>query len=178
MARLGKRPIKLENDVTVSIDGQKISVKGPKGTLQVQIGDQFEIKQDEGALTVIPRSSSKELSPDHGLYRTLLLNAIEGVSKGYQKDLELVGVGYRVQKKGNGLSFTLGYSHPVVVPETEGISFNVSGQNKISIVGIDKQKVGQVTANIRRLRKLDKYKGKGILFAGQRVKLKAGKSVK
>ncbi len=177
MSRLGKRSIPIPQGVEVSTDNGNVCVKGPKGELKTDIGYGYSIeKTDNGVLVNRPESGVNRQY--QGLYRGLIINMIEGVSNGFTRQLELVGVGYRVQKKGNDLEFSLGYSHPILIKAPEGIQFDTEGQNKCKISGNDKQKVGQVTAKIRSLRKKDPYKGKGIFFPGEVFRRKAGKSVK
>lgn len=179
MSRIGKRPIPVPSGVDVTIDGQDVSVKGPKGTLGLKVTEPIRIaRNDDGALLVTRPDDERRSRSLHGLNRTLVANLITGVSEGYVTKMEIFGVGYRVQLKGSNLEFTLGYSHPVVVQAPEGISFAVETPTKFSVSGIDKQKVGQVSANIRRLRRSDPYKGKGVRYEGEQVRRKVGKTGK
>lgn len=179
MSRLGKRLIPFSDKVDVSVSGDVVTVKGPKGEL-VQSFDTsaVSVSVDRQAVKVESLSGEGVKNPKHGLYWSLIKNMIQGVAEGYEITLELVGVGYRVQKQGEKLVFSLGFSHPVEVEPIEGVAFDVEGQNKVFVRGIDNQKVGQVAANIRKLRKPDAYKGKGVRYAGEHIRLKAGKSVK
>ena len=179
MSRVGNAPIAIPNNVEVKIDGQHVEVKGPKGTLDWTVKEPITVrKNDEGQLIVERPDDERESRALHGLTRTLVNNMVVGVTEGYTKTLEIVGVGYRVQQKGKDLEFSLGYSHSVPVKADEGITFAVDGNTKFSISGIDKQQVGQVAANIRRLRKDDPYKGKGIRYAGEQIRRKVGKTGK
>jgi large subunit ribosomal protein L6 len=172
-------PITIPAGVEVNIDGQDVTVRGPKGTLSHSIAAPIEITRDEdGALSVTRPDDERESRALHGLSRTLVANMVEGVTQGYSKTLEIVGVGYRVAAKGSDLEFALGFSHPVVVPAPEGISFNVESPTRFSVSGIDKQQVGEVAANIRKLRKPDPYKGKGVRYAGEVIRRKVGKAGK
>jgi large subunit ribosomal protein L6 len=179
MSRIGRLPITVPSGVDVTIDGQTVTVKGPKGTLSHEIREPIAIDRgDDGTLTVT-RPDDERLSRSlHGLSRTLVANMVTGVTQGYEKKLEIVGVGYRVQAKGSDLEFAVGYSHPVVVTPPEGIDFVVESPTKFSVSGIDKQQVGQVAANIRKIRKPEPYKGKGIRYAGEHVRRKVGKAGK
>jgi large subunit ribosomal protein L6 len=165
--------------VDVTIDGQTVTVKGPKGTLSHEIREPIAIDRgDDGTLTVT-RPDDERLSRSlHGLSRTLVANMVTGVTQGYEKKLEIVGVGYRVQAKGSDLEFAVGYSHPVLYKAPDGISFAVESPTRFSVSGIDKQQVGQVAANIRKIRKPEPYKGKGIRYAGEHVRRKVGKAGK
>jgi large subunit ribosomal protein L6 len=179
MSRIGRMPITIPAGVEVNIDGQDVTVRGPKGTLSHSIAAPIEIARDEdGALSVTRPDDERESRALHGLSRTLVANMVEGVTQGYSKTLEIVGVGYRVAAKGSDLEFALGFSHPVVVPAPEGISFNVESPTRFSVSGIDKQQVGEVAANIRKLRKPDPYKGKGVRYAGEVIRRKVGKAGK
>lgn len=179
MSRIGKQPIPVPPGVDVTIDGQDVSVKGPKGTLELTVAEPIRIaRNDDGALLVTRPDDERRSRSLHGLNRTLVANLITGVSEGYVIKMEIFGVGYRVQLKGSSLEFTLGYSHPVVVQAPEGITFAVETPTKFSVSGIDKQKVGQVSANIRRLRRSDPYKGKGVRYEGEQVRRKVGKTGK
>ncbi len=178
MSRIGKMPITVPAGVEVSIDGATVTVKGPKGELTRTFADMLTIKLDGGVLTVERPDDSREAKSLHGLTRTLLSNMVEGVSTGFSKKLQLVGVGYRAAKKGNDLEMQLGFSHPVLVECPEGISFECPSQTEIVVNGISKEKVGQVAADIRKWRKPEPYKGKGIRYEGENVRRKAGKAGK
>jgi len=163
----------------VTIDGQQVTVTGPKGTLRHTVAEPISVRRgDDGALQVTRPDDERESKPLHGLSRTLIANMVTGVTSGYTKRLEIVGTGYRVQARGNDLEFALGYSHPVVVRAPEGITFRVEAPTRLAVEGIDKQKVGEVAANIRKLRKPDPYKGKGVRYQGEVVRRKAGKTGK
>jgi large subunit ribosomal protein L6 len=178
MSRIGKLPIPVPAGVEVKIDGQNIEVKGPKGTLAHVVPAPITIVLEDSTITVT-RPDDERLSRSlHGLTRTLIANNIHGVTQGFSKGLEIVGTGYRVTAKGNDLEFALGYSHPITVQPPAGISFVVEGNTKVTVNGIDKQAVGEVAANIRKLRKPEPYKGKGVRYAGEVVRRKAGKSGK
>ena len=178
MSRVGLAPIAVPNGVEVKIDGQNVSVKGPKGTLEVDVPEPISIVQEDGELRVSRPDNHRKNRSLHGLARSLVNNCVIGVTEGYEIKMEIHGVGYRVQQKGKDLEFALGYSHSVPVKADEGITFAVDGNTKFSISGIDKQQVGQVAANIRRLRKHDPYKGKGIRYVGEQVRRKVGKTGK
>lgn len=178
MSRIGRMPVALPKGVEVSIDGTTVTVKGPKGTLATTIAEKIKIEKGEDALLVTRVDDARDSKALHGLSRTLVANMVQGVTEGYSKVLEIVGVGYRVQPKGKDLEFALGFSHPVVVPAPEGISFKVESPTRFSVEGIDKQLVGEVAANIRKLRKPDPYKGKGVRYAGEVVRKKQGKAGK
>ena len=179
MSRIGKKPIDLPKGVEVNINGQDVSVKGPKGSLSMTIASPISIaKEGENTLVLSRPDDERTNRALHGLSRTLVANMIEGVTKGYEKKLELVGVGYRVAAKGKDLEFALGFSHPVLVPAPEGISFAVENQTNFSVQGIDKQLVGEVAANIRKIRKPEPYKGKGVRYADEKVRRKQGKAGK
>jgi large subunit ribosomal protein L6 len=178
MSRIGKLPIPVPAGVEVKIDGQSIEVKGPKGTLGLVVAEPITIVLEDNTITV-SRPDDERLSRSlHGLSRTLIANTIHGVTEGFTKGLEIVGTGYRVTAKGADLEFALGYSHSITVSPPAGISFAVEGNTKITVSGIDKQAVGEVAANIRKLRKPEPYKGKGVRYAGEVVRRKAGKSGK
>lgn len=179
MSRIGKLPITVPSGVEVTIDGQTVTVKGPKGTLQQQVSEPITVEQDsDGSLLVKRPDDERENRSLHGLSRSLVNNMVVGVSQGYQRDLEIQGVGYRVQLKGANLEFALGYSHPVVVEPPQGIEFATDGPSKLSVKGIDKQQVGEVAAKIRKLRRPDPYKGKGVRYAGEKIRTKVGKTGK
>ena len=179
MSRIGKLPITVPSGVEVAIDGQAVTVKGPKGSLAHQVSEPIVVEKDEdGAVLVKRPSDEREARSLHGLTRTLVNNMVIGVSKGFQKDLEIQGVGYRVLQKGSNLEFNLGYSHPIVIEPPEGIEFSVDGPTKLSVKGVDKQLVGEIAARIRKLRKPDPYKGKGVRYAGENIRRKVGKTGK
>ncbi|MCZ8378985.1 50S ribosomal protein L6 [Mycobacterium sp. CPCC 205372] len=178
MSRIGKQPVTIPNGVDVTIDGQNVSVKGPKGTLAVALAEPIKVSQDDGAIVVTRPNDERRNRSLHGLSRTLVANLVTGVTEGYTTKMEIFGVGYRVVLKGNTLEFALGYSHPVIINAPEGVTFAVETPTKFSISGIDKQKVGQIAANIRRLRKSDPYKGKGIRYEGEQIRRKVGKTGK
>ncbi|MBB5912876.1 large subunit ribosomal protein L6 [Nocardia transvalensis] len=179
MSRIGKRPVLVPAGVEVNIDGQSVSVKGPKGTLSHVIAEPITINRAEnGELEIIRPDDERRSRSLHGLTRTLINNMIVGVTQGYEKKMEIFGVGYRVQAKGSNLEFALGYSHPVPIEAPEGITFKVEAPTKFSVSGIDKQKVGQIAAVIHGLRKPDPYKGKGIRYEGEVVRRKEGKTGK
>ena len=178
MSRIGKLPIPVPAGVEVKIDGQSVEVKGPKGTLSLVVAEPIAVALEESTV-VVSRPNDERLARSlHGLTRTRIANNIQGVTEGFTKGLEIVGTGYRVAAKGNALEFALGYSHPITVEPPAGISFSVDGNTKITVHGIDKQAVGEVAANIRKLRKPEPYKGKGVRYAGEVVRRKAGKSGK
>ena len=178
MSRIGRLPITIPSGVEVSIEGQDVTVKGPKGTLKHTVATPIEIAREDGVLSVTRPNDERQSRALHGLSRTLVANMVEGVTQGYSKTLEIVGVGYRVAPKGSDLEFSLGFSHPVIVPAPEGISFAVESPTRFSVSGIDKQQVGEVAANLRKLRKPDPYKGKGVRYAGEQVRRKVGKAGK
>ncbi|MGV0834177.1 50S ribosomal protein L6 [Mycolicibacterium thermoresistibile] len=179
MSRIGKQPIPVPAGVDVTIDGQNVSVKGPKGTLSLDVAEPIKVaRDDDGAIVVTRPDDERESRSLHGLSRSLVANLVTGVTEGYTTKMEIHGVGYRVVAKGNTLEFALGFSHPVVVEAPEGVTFTVESPTKFSISGIDKQKVGQISANIRRLRRPDPYKGKGVRYAGEQIRRKVGKTGK
>jgi large subunit ribosomal protein L6 len=178
MSRIGRLPIDIPAGVTVTIDGQQVSVKGPKGELQLTVKAPIAAQIEDNQVLVTRPDDERESRSLHGLTRTLIANQITGVTAGYSKSLEVVGTGYRVAAKGSGIEFALGYSHPIAVEPPAGISFTVEGNNKLTVNGIDKQQVGEVAANLRKLRKPEPYKGKGVRYAGENVRRKAGKSGK
>ena len=179
MSRIGKLPITVPSGVEVTIDGQAVTVKGPKGTLNQQIAEPISVERDEDGAILVKRPDDERRNRSlHGLSRSLVNNMVVGVSQGYQKDLEIHGVGYRVQLKGSNLEFALGYSHPIVIEPPEGIEFAVDGPTKLSVKGIDKQLVGEIAARIRKLRRPDPYKGKGVRYAGENIRRKVGKTGK
>jgi large subunit ribosomal protein L6 len=179
MSRIGKLPIPVPTGVDVKIDGQSISVKGPKGTLAHTIAEPIVVERgDDGVIEVKRPDDERRNRALHGLTRSLVNNLVVGVTDGYEKKLEIHGVGYRVQLKGSELEFSLGFSHPVKVSPPEGITFVVEAPTRFSVQGIDKQLVGEVAANIRKLRKPDPYKGKGVRYAGEKIRRKVGKTGK
>ena len=171
-------PIPVPAGVEVKIDGQNVEVKGPKGTLSHVVPAPIEIALQDGSIIVTRPDDERPSRSLHGLTRTLVSNLIQGVTQGYTKALEIVGTGYRVTAKGSDIEFALGYSHPILVKAPAGITFAVDGNTKVSVSGIDKQLVGEVAANLRKLRKPEPYKGKGVRYAGEVVRRKAGKSGK
>ncbi len=178
MSRIGRLPIEIPAGVDVTVNGSAVTVKGPKGELVLAVASPIEVTVTDGQLLVTRPDDERESRSLHGLTRTLIANQITGVTTGYSKALEIVGTGYRVQAKGNSLEFALGYSHSITVEAPAGISFTVEGNTKLAVHGIDKQAVGEVAANIRKLRKPEPYKGKGVRYAGEVVRRKAGKSGK
>ena len=176
MSRIGRKPIPVPSGVNVSIDGQTVVVKGPKGELTRTFRPEMAISLEDGRLQVVRPTDQKQHRAFHGLTRSLLANMVEGVTAGYRKTLEIVGVGYRAEKKGQVLVINAGYSHPVEYPEPAGITLSTTGPTTIVIEGIDKQKVGQVAAEIRAVRPPEPYKGKGIRYQGEQVRRKAGKT--
>jgi large subunit ribosomal protein L6 len=178
MSRIGRMPVVVPAGVDVTISGRDVTVKGPKGTLSLQVTQPIDVSQDNGEILVTRPSDEGEIRALHGLSRSLIANMVTGVTSGYAKTLEIVGVGYRVQARGRNLEFALGFSHPVLVEPPEGISFRVETPTRFVVEGIDKQQVGEVAANIRKLRKPDPYKGKGVRYAGEQVRRKAGKAGK
>jgi large subunit ribosomal protein L6 len=178
MSRIGRSPITIPSGVDVTVAGQEVTVKGPKGELSLTVKAPIEVKIEDGNVLVTRPDDERDSRSLHGLTRTLIANDIVGVTQGYSKSLEVVGTGYRVQAKGSAIEFALGYSHPITVEAPNGISFAVEGNNKLTVNGISKQAVGEVAANIRKLRKPEPYKGKGVRYAGEVVRRKAGKSGK
>ena len=179
MSRIGKRPIPVPSGVDVTIDGQQVSVKGPKGALDLTVAEPITVERSEdGAIVVNRPDDERRIRTLHGLSRTLVSNLDTGITQGYTTKMEILGVGYRVQLKGSSLEFALGYSHPVVIEAPEGITFAVESPTKFSVSGIDKQQVGQISANIRRLRRPDPYKGKGVRYQGEQIRRKVGKTGK
>jgi large subunit ribosomal protein L6 len=176
MSRIGRKPIPVPGNVTVSIDGSTVKVKGPKGELTRTFRPEMAIELNDGVVSVKRPSDSKEHRAVHGLTRALLANMIEGVTNGYKKTLEIIGVGYRAEKKGNNLVLTVGYSHQVSYPQPEGITLSTTSPTVVVIDGIDKAKVGQVAAELRAVRPPEPYKGKGIRYQGEQVRRKAGKA--
>ena len=175
MSRIGRQPITVPAGVTAKVDGGEITVSGPKGTLSLRVADPIVVSQEDGALVVTRPDDERASRALHGLTRTLVANMVTGVTQGYEKGLEIVGTGYRVAAKGTDLEFQLGFSHPVVVKAPEGITFAVESPVKFKVQGIDKQKVGEVAANIRKIRKPEPYKGKGVKYAEEKIFRKEGK---
>ena len=171
-------PITIPAGVEVKIEGQHVSVKGPKGTLTLNVSEPIKAVQEGSEILVTRPDDERNSRSLHGLTRTLISNLIQGVTQGYAKSLEIVGTGYRVTAKGSAIEFALGYSHPILVEPPAGISFQIDGNTKITVLGIDKQAVGEVAANLRKLRKPEPYKGKGVRYAGEVVRRKAGNSGK
>ncbi len=179
MSRIGKQPVPVPAGIDVVINGQNVSVKGPKGTLELDVAAPIEVSRaEDGAIVVTRPNDDRRNRALHGLSRTLIANLITGVSEGYVRKMEIFGVGYRVALKGSDLEFALGYSHPVLIKAPEGITFAVETPTKFSVAGIDKQKVGEVAANLRKLRRPDPYKGKGVRYEGEQVRRKVGKTGK
>ena len=179
MSRIGRLPVSVPAGVDVSIDGQAVTVKGPKGQLQHVVAAPITVnKADDGAVEVKRPNDERNSRSLHGLTRTLINNMVLGVTEGYEKKMEIHGTGYRVANKGGNLEFALGYSHPITVEAPEGISFTVENPTRFAVQGIDKQLVGEVAANIRKLRKPDPYKGKGVRYAGEQIRRKVGKAGK
>ena len=176
MSRVGKLPIKLPKGVSVDIKGNEVTVKGPKGELRRSFDPTMSITLHEGVLTVLPPGDQPRYGAMHGLTRALLANMVDGVNQGFEKALEVVGVGYRVQKAGEKLILQSGFTHPVEVAPPAGVSFVVEGTNRVKVVGVDKELVGDVAAKLRAIRKCDHYKGKGIKYAGEKIRLKPGKA--
>ena len=175
MSRIGKNPIAIPSSVTLTVDGQTISVKGPKGQLSWTVIDDVVITHENGEITLAPRDDTARARSMWGLSRTLVGNMVTGVTEGFERKLELVGVGYRAALKGDALSLQLGFSHDVDVPPPAGVTFAVPKQTEITISGIDKQAVGEIASKIRRLRPPEPYKGKGVRYAGEKVRRKEGK---
>ena len=179
MSRIGRLPIPVPGGVEVRIEGRTVTVTGSRGTLAHTVADPIDVERAEDGTLVVSRPDDERRSRAlHGLSRTLVHNMIVGVSEGYQKRMEIHGVGYRVQARGSDLEFALGYSHPVPVKAPAGITFTVESPTRFSVAGIDKQAVGEIAANIRRLRRPDPYKGKGVRYAGEKIRRKVGKTGK
>ena len=180
MSRIGKIPVTIPSGVEVTIEGQDVRVKGPKGELSHTIAEPITVRKDDDGALAIERPNDERLSKSlHGLSRTLINNLVVGVTEGYEKKLEIVGVGYRVQAKGpTQLEFALGFSHPVHVSPPDGITFTVETPTRFTVSGIDKQQVGETAAKIRKLRKPDPYKGKGVRYADEKIRRKVGKTGK
>ena len=178
MSRIGRMPITVPSGVEVSITGQSVAVKGPKGSLAIAVPAPIQVSQADGVITVARPNEERVTRSLHGLSRSLVANMITGVTTGYSLTVNIVGVGYRVAEKGKDLEFQLGYSHPINFPAPEGISYKVESPTKLIISGIDKQLVGETAAKIKKLRKADPYKGKGLRLEGEAVRRKAGKAGK
>jgi large subunit ribosomal protein L6 len=178
MSRIGRMPVTIPSGVDVTISGRQVTVKGPKGTLTLEVAAPIDVAQSNGAITVTRPSDEGEIRALHGLSRSLIANMVTGVTDGYRKTMEIVGVGYRVQARGSDLEFALGFSHPVPVSAPDGITFRVETPTRFVVEGIDKQQVGEVAANIRKLRKPDPYKGKGVRYQGEQIRRKVGKAGK
>lgn len=178
MSRIGRLPIPVPSGVDVQIDGQAVSVKGPKGQLSLTVAEPITVAQEDSVIKVARPSDEGKVRALHGLSRTLIANMVTGVTTGYSKTLEIVGVGYRVQAKGKNLEFSLGFSHPVVIEPPEGVSFRVEAPTRFVVEGIDKQVVGETAARIRKLRKPDPYKAKGVRYQGEYIRRKVGKAGK
>ena len=178
MSRIGKQPIPVPSGVEVKIDGSTVTVKGPKGELTQTFSEEMTVKLEDGEITVTRPSDERNHRALHGLTRSLLANMVTGVSEGFSKNLEIVGVGYRAALKGSDLEMQLGFSHPVLVIAEPGITFEVPAPTRITVSGIDKQRVGQVASEIRRWRPPEPYKGKGVRYQGEHVRRKLGKAAK
>ena len=179
MSRIGRLPITVPGGVDITVDGPQVTVTGPKGTLTHTVAEPISVgRGDDGSVQVARPNDERTSRSLHGLTRTLIANMVLGVTQGYEKRLEIVGTGYRVQARGSNLEFALGYSHSITVEPPDGVTFAVEAPTRFSVSGIDKQKVGEVAANLRKLRKPDPYKGKGVRYAGEQVKRKVGKAGK
>jgi large subunit ribosomal protein L6 len=178
MSRIGRLPITVPSGVDVAIDGQQVSVKGPKGALNLTVAEPITVQKEDSVLHVVRPDDTGNNKALHGLSRTLVANMVTGVTAGYAKTLEIVGVGYRVQARGKNLEFSLGFSHPVLVEPPEGITFRVEAPTRFVVEGIDKQLVGETAARIRKLRKPDPYKAKGVRYQGEHIRRKVGKAGK
>src|ERR1700726_2955425 len=178
MSRIGRLPVTIPSGVQVNIDGGQVAVEGPKGTLRHTVADPIDVVREDGVIKVTRPNDEGSVRALHGLSRTLIANMITGVTDGYRKTLEIVGVGYRVQARGQDLEFSLGFSHPVHIVPPEGISFRVEAPTRFVVEGIDKQLVGETAARIRKLRKPDPYKAKGVRYQGEVIRRKVGKAGK
>jgi len=178
MSRIGKMPVPVPAGVTATIEGRDLTVTGPKGTLSITIAEPISVEEEDGSLIVKRPNDEGPSKAMHGLTRSLVNNMVVGVTEGYTKTLEIVGTGYRVTAKGTDLEFALGFSHPITVKAPEGITFAVETPNKFSVSGVDKQLVGETAANIRKLRKPEPYKGKGVRYENEVIRRKAGKAGK
>lgn len=178
MSRVGLAPITLPSGVDVTIDGRKVAVKGPKGRLERTLPEEISVEQTDGELRVVRSGEAREVKALHGLTRSLIANMVEGVTNGYEKRLEIHGVGYRASKQGNDLELAVGFSHTVKKPAPSGIEFDVPAPTRITVRGIDKELVGQTAAEIRAIRKPEPYKAKGIRYEGEQIRRKGGKAAK
>jgi len=178
MSRIGRTPVAIPSGVDVTIKGREVTVTGPRGTLSMEVAEPIEVAHADGVITVTRPNDEGEIRALHGLSRSLIANMVTGVTEGFRKTLEIVGVGYRVQARGQGLEFSLGFSHPVPVTPPDGITLRVESPTRFVVEGIDKQQVGEVAANIRKLRKPDPYKGKGVRYQGEQIRRKVGKAGK
>jgi large subunit ribosomal protein L6 len=178
MSRIGRLPVPIPSGVDVAVDGQAVTVNGPKGTLALKVTEPIAVVKEDGVIRVTRPSDEGKVRALHGLSRTLIANMVAGVTQGYSKTLEIVGVGYRVQAKGRDLEFSLGFSHPVLVTPPDGITFRVEAPTRFVVEGIDKQLVGETAARIRKLRKPDPYKAKGVRYQGEVIRRKVGKAGK
>ena len=178
MSRVGRLPIPLPKDVVVKIDNGEVTVKGPKGELRRNLGSDISISQEKDTLVVARANDERDVRARHGLMRALVANMVTGVTKGYEKGIDIVGVGYRAQKTGDKVVLNVGYSHPVEITPAPGITFVVEGTTKLKITGIDKEAVGLMAAKIKAIKPHDAYKGKGLRYTGEKIKLKAGKAGK
>ena len=178
MSRIGRMPVVIPSGVDVTIEGRAVTVTGPKGVLSLEVASPIDVTKEDGVITVTRPNDEGEVRALHGLSRSLIANMVTGVTDGYRKTLEIVGVGYRVQARGKDLEFSLGFSHPVPVSAPDGITLRVETPTRFIVEGIDKQQVGEVAANIRKLRKPDPYKGKGVRYSGEQIRRKAGKAGK
>jgi large subunit ribosomal protein L6 len=178
MSRIGRLPIPIPSGVDVAVDGRAVTVKGPKGSLALTVAEPISVVKEDGVIRVTRPNDEGRNRALHGLSRTLIYNMVTGVTQGYSKTLEIVGVGYRVQARGTDLEFSLGFSHPVLVTPPEGITFRVEAPTRFVVEGIDKQLVGETAARIRKLRKPDPYKAKGVRYQGEQIRRKVGKAGK
>ena len=178
MSRIGRLPVSIPSGVDIKVEGQDVNVKGPKGELSLTIPNPITVEMAEGNLEVRRPDDERDSRSRHGLTRSLINNMVLGVTEGYEKKMEIHGTGYRVAARGSNLEFSLGYSHPITIEAPEGINFAVENPTRFSVQGIDKQLVGEVAANIRKLRKPDPYKGKGVRYQGEQIRRKAGKAGK
>jgi large subunit ribosomal protein L6 len=178
MSRIGRLPVAVPSSVDVTIEGRRLTVKGPKGTLSRELHPDMTVSREDGTIVVTRPTEQKVHKQLHGLTRTLVNNMVVGVTDGYRKGLEITGVGYRASKVGDKLQLNLGYSHPIEIEPPTGISFELENPNRLAVVGIDKELVGQVAAKVRAQRKPEPYKGKGVRYAGERIRRKAGKAGK
>src|SRR6202453_3721398 len=178
MSRIGRLPVTIPSGVEVTVDGREVTVQGPKGTLSHTVADPIDVVREDGVIKVTRPNDEGSLRALHGLSRTLIANMVTGVTDGYRKTLEIVGVGYRVQARGSNLEFSLGFTHPWLITPPEGSPFRVEAPTRFVVEGIDKQQVGEISAQIRKLRKPDPYKGKGVRYQGEQVRRKVGKAGK